>query len=646
MSLARNRLRRIESSLSPREAVIHWLKAQQHAGTLMPCLREVLIEKKPPVETRLMDQVEEALLEAMKGQPELTISQAVVQARGEIAFLVGLALDTNFRVWEQTDRAWELTQLATEIADQAIVRTETQQVVEFLGLDTALPMDAPTAGAIEAAIRWRVVNREILEWTLVGWVREHLIRQGKAELPLGADAYRTENPLNEQEDARIFLGCPSKEELRNLFLDEAAFQDFLVGKDFSWGLADARDETCEKLYVSVQTAWEELVECGAIEKGTTVRIPPVPLHFVRDVPLVEGEWIDRAVLELAEGGALLKEKGFRIQSTEDDHPLAWDIIYLPRTDGCETKEASFDEVEDVLLQARKNLARFKGRTKKIGGRDYLHFEDYCKWPHRKTRGNLKATDSIEQGVVAESWNAWVESKGGPGKAELAGVKVGRIDPDVDRSTFVVVETPRAAYEKRSKRNGVICLLRRLMRNIAEFSKPTHRHDADTNESSLAHLSRVRSWRARAITLSAEIYTTKLAVEAIEKRYFDGHGILFGTPAELLKLNIVILEHVIKLYNEVICPCYGLRMDNKRAAAAKTQDSGNFAALFQSGGRIDLGEIKRRVQPHVTKRVEEHVDLAKATTLTRLGRGDEARDLLAKHLDADGFFSGSSQFHCP
>jgi len=38
----------------------------------------------------------------------------------------------------------------------------------------------------------------------------------------------------------------------------------------------------------------------------------VPVSSLRDAPLIEDEWIGRDVIDLAEGGALLKDKGFQL----------------------------------------------------------------------------------------------------------------------------------------------------------------------------------------------------------------------------------------------------------------------------------------------------------------------------------------------
>ena len=60
----------------------------------------------------------------------------------------------------------------------------------------------------------------------------------------------------------------------------------------------------------------------------------MPHLFLRDVPLVEGQWVDRYVMELAEWGARLVQRGLVVDESDDPHPLAWFRITDPE-DGTE-----------------------------------------------------------------------------------------------------------------------------------------------------------------------------------------------------------------------------------------------------------------------------------------------------------------------
>ena len=83
--------------------------------------------------------------------------------------------------------------------------------------------------------------------------------------------------------------------MRDLFEDADAFERFLAGEDYSYGLADVPDAVYEERY-------EELLEAikGVAQPGTVVSLPTVTHHFLRDAPLVDGDWIDCYVVKLAE----------------------------------------------------------------------------------------------------------------------------------------------------------------------------------------------------------------------------------------------------------------------------------------------------------------------------------------------------------
>ena len=57
--------------------------------------------------------------------------------------------------------------------------------------------------------------------------------------------------------------------------------------------------------------------------GASVYLDTVPIPFLQFATLVEGEWLDRYVMALAEAGAMLAHKGYQMQETNDHHPLAW-----------------------------------------------------------------------------------------------------------------------------------------------------------------------------------------------------------------------------------------------------------------------------------------------------------------------------------
>jgi hypothetical protein len=115
--------------------------------------------------------------------------------------------------------------------------------------------------------------------------------------------------------------------------------------------------------------------------GTSLYLEEVPIP-PRDLPLIEGEWIDRHVIELAELGALLKAKSYQPIQT-DEHPLAWP--HYKSKDGGDLGRA---EHAKLRSHASRRLHKYPGRTKDIAGRQYSSFQDYIEWPGRRLEGDL------------------------------------------------------------------------------------------------------------------------------------------------------------------------------------------------------------------------------------------------------------------
>ena len=55
----------------------------------------------------------------------------------------------------------------------------------------------------------------------------------------------------------------------------------------------------------------------------------MPHQFLREAPLVDGDWIDNYMVELAEWGARIREREFLLEEPEDNHPMAWHGINRP-----------------------------------------------------------------------------------------------------------------------------------------------------------------------------------------------------------------------------------------------------------------------------------------------------------------------------
>jgi hypothetical protein len=267
------------------------------------------------------------------------------------------------------------------------------------------PLAEDTAAAVE-----RLVRRYVYPWSdlrgryLLPLVRDRLWREGADDL---------------------FASDCSAEDLAAKFDDPDDFRAFKRGTDFTYGLAGKRDAEVEEECDSLQRVLEAAAADGSFELGHSV---PLPLPFgppsLTRIPLVEGSWIDRHVVELAEWAAGLVRAGCRVLPALDPHRLAWHRVYPADTDWTAPNEADPAAVAAQRDRAAERLTRFPYRTREIDGRAHVRVEDYASWADRQVPGDL--LDHRSPGVGVESWNHWIGAHSDDGRVDVFGDVVGAI----------------------------------------------------------------------------------------------------------------------------------------------------------------------------------------------------------------------------
>ena len=114
------RLDRIEACLTPKEAVMVWIKETNHLPNVMEYIKYLrdLPEALQPI-TRISGQVESATREAMKGQLQKTIDAAVHRAVRDVCFLIKLRHQVN--AYQMTEeRVWSIVFAYLESSLRAI----------------------------------------------------------------------------------------------------------------------------------------------------------------------------------------------------------------------------------------------------------------------------------------------------------------------------------------------------------------------------------------------------------------------------------------------------------------------------------------------------------------------------------------------
>lgn len=608
------RLDRLEHSLTPRQAVLLWMEEAHKLGSLRNYA--LTLKGTPDGEfplVKLPQMVEKPIREAMKGQKREWVDRAVERAIKDVFFLFKLQFQANIDFIQEYQKAtmvlaWLLEKLR-RLRETAWLSYDTTNAWYEVCRQLPYPLNAETALAVKAATdnwveTWKLVDDGGI---VADWVRAYFLSQGKTELPFSAIYLQPgDYPVPK------YVSVPTKEEIGSLFPDEASFNEFLSGADFSNALSDIRDAQFDSLHDAARAEMEALVAKGRLKQGTVLFLETVPMDFLRQVPLVDGEWMDAYVIELAEWGAILMKRGYSFKSVDDNSPYAVDRIGKV-VDG-NFVDADAGVLESTRKAARASLARYPGRRKEFEGRRYISFSDYSAWKRRSVKGKLEA--NLSHGLLARSWNRWVEEGG-----VLAGVKAGLIECFTQDYAFAVF--PDVQVEKRIKdRNRLLAGLRAHSLHDMENNEDGHFMRLHSYEKK-TYRARVREWKELARAFLEEIYVLQLLTDTLSQRYFEGHSVLFPDVQERLDALIQGWEDLVDWYNDSIA--------SEIEEHVRSLDT-------PSPFWLDAGLVKEQAQDKLPERMTYLVDQARAETLRSLGDHDLASDIMEKHLtdDEDGW----------
>ena len=525
MSKNIQRVAKLETGLTPKQAILLWFQEAHGFNTIFEYIHHLKSQpdSAAPI-PRLTAQVAEPIKETLKGQPREDINRAISQAHRDVLFLFFLHQQINGKLATEWRYYWtrllllsrELKSLLREQAQDRKMRWSQIRV----GMDMPYPLDSETAAAIEAAKSHHVLTWEILEEgdEIGQWLRESFLAKGRTALPDGAYGLISEIKF-------LYLKVPTDTEVRALLENAENVQKFLTGEDYSYGLADVPDAEYDEHYEAIVSAIK-----GVAKQGIIVDMPSVPHQFLQEAHLVNGEWIDGYIVELAEWGARLVEKGLLLEESGDYHPMAWKRI-INQEHGSEACAAVSMK---LWQQTRKRLAAFPGSTRVIDERQYLSFADYLKWRGRRDKGDLKS--GMRRGLVVSSWNQWVESQGGEGVATLAGVAAGILDCYLDGYRYRVCRNAGELAEEVSRRESLL--------ESVQVGKPDSSNDERFRQ-------RVEHWKISALGFLPEIYILSRAINSISQRYFEGQDPLFSEVSDGFGQLLALVEKLVNIYNEAL-----------------------------------------------------------------------------------------------
>lgn len=117
------------------------------------------------------------------------------------------------------------------------------------------------------------------------------------------------------------LDCEDAAAIEAAIARQVQAWETLLSCDLSDWLSKTSDPTDDGVKV-LENAVRALIKAGQLKAGAAVELGSIPMESLLLAPLIDGEWIDRHVVELAEFGALLEASGFALRVSADPHYLA------------------------------------------------------------------------------------------------------------------------------------------------------------------------------------------------------------------------------------------------------------------------------------------------------------------------------------
>ena len=467
MSSSKRRLDDLEESLSPLEIFLRWLQEASHIRSLLDYTQSVrnAPESEFPL-TRMTRQARRAVKRSMKGSSEDEIERRADEAERDLVFLWKL----HWRVYQR-------------IAQELCVAMPT---IDLL---------------------WSELSRLVLH------------------LQLSHDASRSAYPLDSHTSAAVWAALANQVRSWDSLSDPATFRQ--------WGYIKLQPSDDEDLIEwlaghspTIKRELRRLVRSNDITAGKVVSLPALPIPFLRNAPLIEGRWIDATVLELAEFGAVLEDRGWTPRPTDDSHPLAFQEFVQADAEG---ESSPIDDASwlDARQAATDRVRSYRGKRQAFQGRDYVNLAPYRKWRSRTLGARLEA--SREDGFVVCSWNHFTANRGF--NIASGGFCVGPIKPlgDLDMWSVHDCETARILQTART----------RLFAN--------HRSVAFDEKDAAAEEARNR-WRDRAEDAIAMIEGLAAAIQGIQAAHFRSAEIVHTTSAEVLVGLRSRLRSIVRLFS--------------------------------------------------------------------------------------------------
>ncbi len=248
MSGGKRRVEKLETGLTPKQAIPLWLQEAHAFENIIEYVHHLKIkpDSAAPI-NKLTTQVAESVRQTLKGQSQEEINRAMRQAYKDVLFLFFLHQQANGKLLSDNRYYWTgclllSKELKSLLREQSLDRQMRWNRIRA-EIDMPYPLDSETAAAVEAAQHHHVLTWEIIEEgdDIGQWLRDSFLAKGKTALSDGAYGLINDTKF-------LYLKVPTENEVRELFENAENFQKFLSGGDYSYGLADVPDREYEEHY--------------------------------------------------------------------------------------------------------------------------------------------------------------------------------------------------------------------------------------------------------------------------------------------------------------------------------------------------------------------------------------------------------------
>lgn len=572
------------------DTVLGWVRREKETGSLADYLERInLSGPSASPETVLVENLIAALREEGRGKKKGYIKRQLVTMKPLCLGLGKVALHTNQMILEKSrERFLELSLLAERMN------------LHFVSLQASMDMEAieknekkiPFLSDPERTSLYRYLEEESIflkdDRTLMRkMVREHLVEKGHKLLPYPdkPDWTRAWIKKIRDHDQKEAL-----QEIVAMFGNENIMNNFLDGNDNSYGMADVPDTIFEKHLRDLAKEIEELSGEGEIAEGKALVLEDFPIPFLREIPVIDGQWLDLEIAGYLEATGMLAENGNTFISSADPHPFALPMVISTSGEQQEGKEF----FEETLSRAEEELGKYPWKSCIIRGRQHIPLEKYLELERKHWKGNF----DIREGFKVSSWNKWIRDEiRQEGSALIGKVQVTTLDNNETIGT-VIEASQEAVTETARRRTDTMQLTEKWRLHDRNMDLGKGNDLAGTAYYSLPYITdtepvrqRLAQIRSMAEIMAIDLLGTRTAVNWLNQEFFSGENILFPEIGQSIDNAIQTLHQLIETYNSRIASETEEYLYREMQSGEGVTD---WKALFPKGCYISLDTVKEGV----------------------------------------------------